>query len=106
MTEIAVAFKREGFMPRKRWLASAAGGALMLAVVSASAAGGPAVAGLHSSRSGALSTPVLPLNIHLVQVGAAAPTDAFCRASFDTPCYSPQEIRHALRRRQPAEQGR
>ncbi len=82
-------------MPRKRWLASAAGGALMLAVVSAAAAGGPAAAGLRSSHPGALSTPVLPLNIHLAQVGASAPTDAFCRANFDTPCYSPQEIRHA-----------
>ncbi|HET9899302.1 MAG TPA: S53 family peptidase [Streptosporangiaceae bacterium] len=82
-------------MPRKGWLTSIAGGTLLLTVMSVTAAGGPAAAGFRSSHSGAFTTPALPLSVNLAKAGATAPTDAFCRANFGTPCYSPQEIRHA-----------
>lgn len=83
-------------MPRKGMLASLAGGALLLTVMSVAAAGGgPAVASLRPSHSGAMNTPALPLNVHLAASGLTAPTDAQCRAQVGIPCYSPQEIEHA-----------
>jgi len=39
--------------------------------------------------------PSRPLDVKLVHASSQAPTDAQCRADFGTPCYSPQEIRHA-----------
>ena len=42
--------------------------------------------------------PSRPLDVQLVHAGSRAPTDAQCRATMGIPCYSPQEIEHALRR--------
>jgi subtilase family serine protease len=50
---------------------------------------------LRSSHDGALESPVLPLNVHLVHEGSQAPTDAQCEALFDSPCYGPQDIQTA-----------
>ncbi len=45
--------------------------------------------------SGALALPLGVGHPTLASTGAAAPTDAQCRAALGTPCYSPQEIRRA-----------
>ncbi len=90
-------------MRGKGLLVSIGGGAFLLAAMSVATAGGTAIASsaasksvsVRASHSGALVTPVLPLNIRLIQAGTAAPTDAQCRAELGVPCYSPQEIQHA-----------
>jgi subtilase family serine protease len=69
---------------------------LAVALLAACIAGaGAAGARTVSSRAGALVLPAQGGKLTLVQTGQQAPPDAFCRANFDFPCYSPQEIRHA-----------
>ncbi len=86
-------------MPRSGWIPAVAGGALILAAMSLTAAGVPVASGgaisVARSRVGAMTVPALPLNSKLVGVGSQAPTDAQCRAQTGSPCYDPQEIRHA-----------
>jgi subtilase family serine protease len=67
----------------------------MAAAGGASAAGRAAAGNPRQSHPGALIAHPLPDGMKLVEAGSQAPTDAFCRANFDSPCYSPQEIRHA-----------
>ncbi|HTZ90935.1 MAG TPA: S53 family peptidase [Streptosporangiaceae bacterium] len=80
-------------MPGKHMAASITGAALLLGLASMMAAGGASAAG--RTHTGALVAHPLPDGMKLVEAGSQAPTDAFCRANFDSPCYSPQEIRHA-----------
>jgi subtilase family serine protease len=82
-------------MPGKRMAASIAGAALLLGLTSGMAAGGASAAGRMHTHTGALAVLPVPDSLKLVMAGSQAPTDAFCRATFDSPCYSPQEIRHA-----------
>jgi len=92
-------------MPGRRMFVPIAA-ALLAAITLVTAAGAPAAVGdarraglgagtARSSRAGALNVPSRPLDVKLVHASSQAPTDAQCRADFGTPCYSPQEIRHA-----------
>lgn len=92
-------------MSVRRILRSSVTAVLLVALATVAAmAGGSATLGARSSHPaathlgyghiGALAaTP--KLQVKLTDVSSQAPTDAFCRANFGTPCYSPQEIRHA-----------
>lgn len=92
-------------MPGKGTLLSVTGATLLLTLMSLTAAGGTAaVAGarshdgagrLRSAPLGALEVPSVAPHVELARAGAQAPTDAYCRATFGIPCYSPQEIQHA-----------
>jgi subtilase family serine protease len=86
-------------MPKSGLIAAIAGGALILAASSMTAAAIPAASAgtgsLARSHAGPMSVPALPLNMKLAAVGSQAPTDAQCRAQIGVPCYSPQEMRHA-----------
>jgi subtilase family serine protease len=89
-------------MPGRRMVASMASVALVLGLTSVMAAGASAAGRMRTgasnprqSQAGALAVLPLPDSFKLVQAGSQAPTDAFCRANVGTPCYSPQEIRHA-----------
>ncbi len=60
------------------------------------------VAGAASSRGvrqtghiGALAYSNGRLHAKFLKAGDLPPSDAFCRANFGSPCFSPQEIRHA-----------
>jgi len=70
--------------------------AVPLAGISAGAAG-VSTGAVHAplARPGALEVRSVAPNVTLARAGAQAPSDAFCRANFGIPCYSPQEIRHA-----------
>jgi subtilase family serine protease len=92
-------------MPGKRTLLSVTGAGLLLTLMSVTAGGGTAaVAGasshdgvgrLRSAHLGALEARSVAPHVELARAGAQAPADAYCRATFGIPCYSPQEIRHA-----------
>lgn len=99
-------------MPRSRLITSAAAAAVLLAGMALAAGASPAAVaarGAAKAHVGAMSVPAPlvhgklgslhgklgPLDAKLVEVGAQPPTDAQCRAAFDFPCYSPQEIRQA-----------
>jgi subtilase family serine protease len=86
-------------MPRKRTVLSGVGVALLFAAVSVTAAAGtPAAAGaagVHDAAPGALEVPSIVPRVELARAGTQAPTDAYCRATAGTPCYSPQEMRRA-----------
>jgi subtilase family serine protease len=78
------------------------GAASLLALSFATASVGAAAAGHRGgghghrvSAAGRLEMPSRPVNVALVHAGARAPTDARCRKATGSPCYSPQEIRHA-----------
>jgi subtilase family serine protease len=71
---------------------SAAGAGLILVFA---LAGVPAAVGSSSARPGAAATPVVPLNMKLLSVGAHGPNDAQCEAQLDAPCFSPQNMRTA-----------
>ena len=93
-------------MPGRRMLVGIAGAASLLALMLGTASAGTATAGnagatssgprdLRASHAEPFEVPGTPLNATLAHAGAQAPTDAQCRAATGSPCYSPQEIRHA-----------
>lgn len=93
-------------MPGRRMLVGIAGAASLLALMLGTATAGTAAAGnagatssgprdLRASHAEPFEVPGTPLNATLAHAGAQAPTDAQCRAATGSPCYSPQEIRHA-----------
>ena len=93
-------------MPGRRMLVGFAGAASLLALMLGTAPAGTATAGnagatssgprdLRASHAEPFEVPGTPLNATLAHAGAQAPTDAQCRAATGSPCYSPQEIRHA-----------
>jgi subtilase family serine protease len=81
-------------MPR-RGLAACIGGTAVVLAIGGFAGTGAAGAAHVLRHTGAMNFPSRPLNVDLVQTGSQAPTDAQCRAQIGSPCYSPQEIRHA-----------
>jgi subtilase family serine protease len=73
--------------------AGALGIVALACLVTAATSGGSSSRIAH--RSGALAVPHGRISATLVTHGAAAPTDAHCRALGEGPCYSPQEIQTA-----------